>query len=115
MGVDFPKSPGVYFFLDNKGSLLYIGRTKAFRYRIAEHFNMNDRANMDRVAHILFVELPYEIAKKIEVELILELKPQYNYQTYSAKDRYCWFCKGWHEKCNFNYDKIIEKLAYMVD
>ena len=34
-----PKSPGVYFFRDEKGGIIYIGKAKVLRNRVKSYFN----------------------------------------------------------------------------
>ena len=37
-----PKSPGVYFFRDKKGDIIYIGKAKVLRNRVRSYFNKPD-------------------------------------------------------------------------
>ena len=34
-----PKSPGVYFFMDKKSNIIYIGKAKILRNRVRSYFN----------------------------------------------------------------------------
>jgi DNA polymerase-3 subunit epsilon len=36
-----PKSPGVYYFHDNKGKIIYVGKAKNIRSRVNSHFSNN--------------------------------------------------------------------------
>lgn len=38
---NLPYTPGVYYFLDEKGKILYIGKAKNLKYRIKSHFTHN--------------------------------------------------------------------------
>ena len=37
-----PKSPGVYFFLNKKNEIIYIGKAKILRNRVLSYFNNTD-------------------------------------------------------------------------
>lgn len=39
--VDLPKEPGVYYFHDSKGKIIYIGKAKSLKKRVASHFTGN--------------------------------------------------------------------------
>ncbi len=37
-----PNSPGVYYFRDNKGKVIYVGKAKDLRKRVSQHFSGNN-------------------------------------------------------------------------
>lgn len=81
----FPKAPGVYFFLDDKGEVLYVGKAKNLKSRIKSYFLKNlDRGPaidqmMDLAVKANFTETESEIeAVFLEAELIKKLWPKYN-------------------------------------
>ena len=81
---DFPKSPGVYLFKDNKGGILYVGKATELRSRINSYFSKNPDRKMipklvfesEDVDYIL-TNNPSE-ALLLERQLILEHKPKFN-------------------------------------
>ncbi len=80
-----PLSPGVYQFLSKKGDVIYVGKAKSLRKRVASYFT----ANKDHSAKVqVLVKQVHEI-KHIEVDsegdalllensLIKSLQPKYN-------------------------------------
>jgi excinuclease ABC subunit C len=76
-----PLAPGVYFFKDQNGRLLYIGKAAHLRTRIRSHFQSGhkDAAFYDKVAHIEWRETDSEIeALILEALLIKKHRPPYN-------------------------------------
>jgi len=37
-----PNTPGVYYFHDNKGKIIYVGKAKRLKKRVTSHFSNND-------------------------------------------------------------------------
>jgi DNA polymerase-3 subunit epsilon len=37
-----PNTPGVYYFHDSKGKIIYVGKAKRLKKRVASHFSNND-------------------------------------------------------------------------
>lgn len=73
-----PSSPGVYFFLDRRRALLYIGKAKDLRSRLRQHARARG-ALYRRVADVRWQELPdEEAAAAREADLIVALQPPYN-------------------------------------
>ena len=74
-----PHSPGVYFFLDRREELLYIGMAKELRRRLQQHANAPRDALYRRVAAVRWQELSDEDAAAArEADLIVGLQPPYN-------------------------------------
>ena len=80
-----PKSPGVYFFRDNKGEIIYIGKAKVLRNRVRSYFNSptgKDPKTLVMVKNIADLEwlvMRSEVeALLTEANLIKEHKPRYN-------------------------------------
>lgn len=80
-----PQSPGVYQFYDNSGRLLYIGKAKLLKNRVAQYFRQNgdDRPMIGQlvrqIAEVRIVETDSEIeALILESELIRHKLPKYN-------------------------------------
>ena len=80
-----PKSPGVYKFLNSEGVVLYIGKAKILRNRVANYFNpKTDRRPMigqlvTQTDRIEYLECESEIeALILESALISQIKPKFN-------------------------------------
>ncbi|MEZ4887101.1 MAG: exonuclease domain-containing protein [Chitinophagales bacterium] len=81
---DLPEETGVYYFHDDKGNVIYIGRTNDIRRRVIQHF-VNKTPNsklwsmiqntFDISSEVTGSELIAEILESYE---IVRLKPRYN-------------------------------------
>ncbi len=85
----FPKTPGVYLMKDGKGRVLYVGKAKDLRSRVASYFQESadllrtrgpDIANMAaRVRDIDFLECDSEVDALLqENRLIKDIQPPHN-------------------------------------
>ncbi len=78
-----PDEPGVYLFRDNRGRVIYVGKAKSIRKRVASHFsNPSTRAGRDLVPMIdqieaLVVHTESE-ALLAEQNFIKQYKPRFN-------------------------------------
>src|SRR5438270_5483010 len=78
-----PDEPGVYLFRDARGRVLYVGKAKSIRKRVASHFsNPSTRGGRDLVAAIdhveaLVVQTESE-ALLTEQNFIKQYKPRFN-------------------------------------
>jgi DNA polymerase-3 subunit epsilon len=76
--------PGVYFFLDKKGNVSYVGKAKYLRKRLQSHFS--NKVKNSSIDYSLVTEITVEytgndlIAQLVESENIKKLKPIYNTQ-----------------------------------
>ena len=80
-----PEDPGVYYFWDDKGELIYIGKSKDIHSRVYQHlYNQSTRKAMemrDRIADITWELTGNElIALLLESDEIKKHKPLYNRQ-----------------------------------
>jgi excinuclease ABC subunit C len=83
-----PESPGVYLMKDRLGSVLYVGKAKNLKRRVASYFQPSRRfqieqpkiaAMLDLIADVEVVEVRSESeALLFEGKLIKEWKPKYN-------------------------------------
>src|SRR5437016_9936982 len=79
-----PDAPGVYRMLDAKGNVLYVGKAKSLRKRVASYVKTG--GHIERIARMiaetaemLFVTTASEVeALLLESNLIKRLKPRYN-------------------------------------
>jgi len=80
---NFPEEPGVYLMKDSKGDILYVGKAKSLKKRLASYFQKNipDRVSflMSRVDDIEYVATDNETeALLLEYNFIKKYKPRYN-------------------------------------
>lgn len=78
-----PNKPGVYLFKDKKGIILYVGKAKSLRKRVASYFtkpaDIKTSILLDRLYDINYVLAGSEMdALLLEDELIKKYKPRYN-------------------------------------
>jgi len=82
-GSVLPDAPGVYFYYDTSGMLLYIGKATSLKRRVGSYFT---KAHDDRIAEMVsqiaridFIETPTVIeALVLEANKIKALRPKYN-------------------------------------
>jgi excinuclease ABC subunit C len=82
-----PTRPGVYFFKDAGGDILYIGKANSLRARVRSHFAIDDatslknREMLRRVADLDTIVVGSEAeALLLEANLIKEHRPRFNIQ-----------------------------------
>src|SRR5579872_19994 len=80
-----PMAPGVYLMRNERGDLLYVGKARRLRERVASYFNGGMTLNAktaDLVSHVHAIDTrltPSALdAALLEARLIRELKPPYN-------------------------------------
>ena len=78
-----PVGPGVYKFLDDSNRVLYVGKAKSLRKRVASYFTEKSygraRKMLKEASDIRWEELGHEqTALQRENHLIKELQPPYN-------------------------------------
>jgi excinuclease ABC subunit C len=78
-----PNKPGVYLFKDRNGTILYVGKAKALRRRVASYFKkpaeLKTSILLDRLHDIDYILAASELdALILEDELIKKYKPRYN-------------------------------------
>ena len=90
--------PGVYQFYDSNDSLLYVGKAKKLKNRVASYFNKVKFENkktqvmVQKVAELKTIHLDSEIdALLLENSLIKKYQPRYNIQLKDDKT-YPWIC-----------------------
>jgi excinuclease ABC subunit C len=80
---ELPDEPGVYLFRDRRGKVIYVGKAKSIRKRVASHFsNPSTRGGeglVEKIDHIeaLVVQTEAE-ALLAEQNFIKQYKPQFN-------------------------------------
>jgi DNA polymerase-3 subunit epsilon len=80
---DLPRRPGVYFFHDRDGSVIYVGKAKNLRSRVRSYFYGDDRRSVAQMLRDL-ERIDYRVceteleAEVVELRLIAEHTPRYN-------------------------------------
>ena len=78
-----PEKTGIYYFHDQKGKVVYIGKAKSIKNRIMSHFT-GDSSNGKRLFHEKIHNISYELAGNELIALLMEsreikrLWPEYN-------------------------------------
>ena len=80
---NLPRKPGVYFFVDRDGNVIYVGKAKNLRSRVRSYFYGDDRKSVAQMLRDLVRVDHRECATEIEAEvtelrLIAEHRPRYN-------------------------------------
>ncbi len=78
-----PQKPGVYFFKDKNNKIIYIGKAKNLKRRIASHFSKSNSNNfldfLNKIYDFEIIETENEKdALILENEFIKKLQPRYN-------------------------------------
>ena len=80
-----PNSPGVYQFVDNRGTIIYVGKAKNLKKRVSSYFvESRNHSSKIRVMVNKIVEVRHHVvnteqdALLLENSLIKELQPHYN-------------------------------------
>ena len=82
--LDLPFKPGVYFFIDEKGKIVYIGKAKNLKKRVTSHFSGTPNSKRRHHFHTEIFKIEHEltgsdlIAALREDELIRKHWPKYN-------------------------------------
>src|SRR3954449_8315009 len=76
---ELPDSPGVYLFYDREGELLYVGKARSIRKRVASHFSGGEPRLTSRVERIEFLVTATEAeALLAEQSFIKRHRPRFN-------------------------------------
>ncbi|HEX8608236.1 MAG TPA: GIY-YIG nuclease family protein, partial [Pedobacter sp.] len=93
-----PDSPGVYQYYDSEGKIIYVGKAKSLKKRVASYFNKDQYENgktrvlVNRIADIKYIIVNTEIdALLLENNLIKKYQPRYNVMLKDDKT-YPWIC-----------------------
>ncbi len=92
-----PDDPGIYQYFDKNGDILYVGKAKNIKKRVASYFTKNhDNGKtiilVRKIADIKYIVVMTELdAFLLENNLIKKYKPKYNIQLKDDKT-YPWIC-----------------------
>ncbi|MDP3975516.1 MAG: excinuclease ABC subunit UvrC, partial [bacterium] len=80
-----PESPGVYKMKDEGGTIIYVGKAKNLRHRVAQYFQLGKNQSIkvqkmvEKISDVDFIEVTSELeALVLETNFIKELRPRYN-------------------------------------
>ncbi|NNJ90067.1 MAG: GIY-YIG nuclease family protein [Gammaproteobacteria bacterium] len=114
-----PKSPGVYYFYDTAGKLLYIGKSVNIQDRVKSHFSQEyQRGRQFRlyssVARIEYDLTPSDFGAQIrESQQIKQLHPEFNLRL--KKSRYLYFYKIYENNAGYLQVRIERIDASLPD
>ena len=98
-----PHSPGVYRYYDAGGTVIYVGKAKDLRKRVAQYFVPAERLNtktkllVSKIADVQYSVVDSESdALLLENNLIKQYKPRYNILLKDSKT-YPWICVSGEE------------------
>ena len=81
----FPTTPGVYLMKDDKGRVIYVGKSASLRERVASYFQAATKLEfkkqglLEEVVDFEFIEMESEVeALLAENRLIKDVQPKYN-------------------------------------
>jgi DNA polymerase-3 subunit epsilon len=81
-----PDAPGVYYFHDEHGHVIYVGKSKNIRQRVIQHFGIDIKSRKAVEFKDLIADISYQLTGTELVALLLEsdeikrLKPRFNTQ-----------------------------------
>lgn len=93
-----PGSPGVYYFHDQKGKVVYVGKARNLRKRVNSHFTGNNPGRQRQEFLRNIYSISYEVTGTELMACILEsveikrLWPVYNYSQKHIELRYGFYC-----------------------
>ncbi len=82
--LNLPETPGCYQYLDETGTIIYVGKAKNLKRRVSSYFNKEQVSNKTRLLVTKIRDIRYVVVKTEEDALLLEnnlikrYKPRYN-------------------------------------
>ena len=82
--LNLPETPGCYQYLDETGTIIYVGKAKNLKRRVSSYFNKEQTSNKTRLLVTKIRDIRYVVVKTEEDALLLEnnlikrYKPRYN-------------------------------------
>lgn len=91
--VSVPDAPGIYYFLNRKNEIIYVGKAKSLRERMKSYFSVSAQKKPKKIikqASRLKVEITNSelTALLLEAELIKKINPKHNTQLKSYGNKY---------------------------
>ena len=81
---NLPESPGIYQYLNDEGTIIYVGKAKNLKRRVSSYFNREHPNGKTRLLVSKIADIRYIVVKSEEDALLLEnnlikkYKPRYN-------------------------------------
>ena len=81
---NLPETPGCYQYLDESGTIIYVGKAKNLKRRVSSYFNKEQQTRKTRLLVACIRDIRYVVVKTEEDALLLEnnlikrYKPHYN-------------------------------------
>lgn len=81
---NLPESPGIYQYLNEEGTIIYVGKAKNLKRRVSSYFNREHEPGKTRILVSKIADIRYIVVKTEEDALLLEnnlikkYKPRYN-------------------------------------
>lgn len=82
--LNLPESPGIYQYLNDEGTIIYVGKAKNLKRRVSSYFNREHDSGKTRILVSKIADIRYivvnteEDALLLENNLIKKYKPRYN-------------------------------------
>lgn len=80
----FPSKPGIYYFKNKAGKIIYIGKALSLKHRVASYFQKTDHSPKTKILVKQIASADYLLAESefdallLEAKLIKEHRPKYN-------------------------------------
>jgi len=115
-----PTAPGVYYWFDTTGQLIYVGKAKSLRHRLLGYFQSQPSDDkMRRIREVgqrlVWEETTHEFLALVrEQEVISEYRPSWNVQGQPKRQRYAFLCISNHPAANLyvSFDQTPTARAY---
>ncbi len=101
-----PTTPGVYYWFDPNGTLIYVGKAKSLRHRLMGYFQTAPAEDKMRRIREISTRLVWEetshefLALVREQEVIIEHRPTWNVQGQPKRQRFAFLCVSKHRAAN---------------
>ena len=69
---ELPEEPGVYYFHDHAGKVIYVGKARSLRDRVTSHFMDNEVSGKSRLFKSEIFNISYELCGNDLIDLLLE-------------------------------------------
>jgi len=115
-----PTTPGVYYWFDPTGKLVYVGKAKSLRHRLEGYFQSTPaedkmRRIRDVSTRLVWEETSHEFLALVrEQEVIIEQRPTWNVQGQPKRQRFAFLCVSNHRAANIyvSFDETPNSQTY---
>jgi len=117
-----PSSPGVYYFMDQSGKPIYIGKARNLRKRVASHFITNKETRRSQAFKREIFHIDYEVTGSELLAILLEDHeirphwPKYNLAQKNPKKRFGIFAfQGQSGLWSLGINRITSQKGYLEE